>query len=98
MQTDWETTARSKRATLHDAISPAWRLTDAEIPDIHRLRDVTQFIQRFLNPLELKITNATPVVILDQIQKLEWSAFEVTRAFCHRASIAHQLVRILHLW
>jgi len=91
---DWQKKATLKRASLFKAIPPPWRLAASDIPSASRLKDVTIFITRYLTPLELSITNASPKIILQQIRLLNWSAIEVTRAFCHRAALAHQLVQL----
>lgn len=41
------------------------------------------------------ITESSAVAILANIHAAIWSAEEVTRAFCHRAALAHQLVNCL---
>lgn len=90
---DWRRTAKSKRAALFASFPPGWRLASGEIPPVSRLKDVVQFISRYLTPLELQITNEVPIRILENVRNLNWSAVEVTQAFCHRAALAHQLVR-----
>jgi amidase len=89
---DWQQKASQKRASLYDAIPPAWRLNMDDVPSVSQLPDVTTFITQYLNPFEQQITNAAPAVILDKIRHLNWTAVEVCRAFCHRAALAHQLV------
>ena len=87
---NWEKIAQAKRQALLDSIPPAWRLK--RIPNPSQLRDVVTFSARFLTPLEFQITNTPTIEILHALRTSKWSAVEVTRAFCHRASIAHQLV------
>lgn len=89
----WEPIASAKRASLLGLIPPEWRLDLKELPSPSRLRDFSGYIIRFLNPRELHITDSPSDAILAEIRSGEWSAVEVTRAFCHRAAIAHQLVR-----
>jgi len=49
-----------------------------------------------LTARELEITCVQDAVaLLEKIHSKEWSAFEVTVAFCKRASIAQQLVNCL---
>lgn len=88
----WESIASAKRASLINLIPPTWRISPSDIPSTSRLRDFGDYICRFLNPQELEITNASSSIILAHIRSAEWSAVDVTRAFCHRAAIAHQLV------
>ena len=89
----WQATAYAKKASLIDLIPIKWRLKASETPSIARLRDFTAYICQFLDPQELEITNASSSKILANIRSGEWTAADVTRAFCHRAAIAHQLVR-----
>ena len=79
-------------ASLLDAIPAAWRFSDTDVPSDSQLKDFTSFIVRFLSPLERDITSSKVAVLLDNVQSLRWSAVEITRAFCHRAALAHQLV------
>lgn len=88
----WQTIASAKKASLLNLIPPGWRLDPSNIPPTARLRDFGDYICRFLNPQELAITNACSSVILACLRSGEWKAVDVTRAFCHRAAIAHQLV------
>ncbi|KAF2703356.1 amidase [Pleomassaria siparia CBS 279.74] len=92
---NWQHVASTKKLSLFSLIPLAWRLRESDIPPVSRLKDVTTFIARFLSPLEQQITTATVSVILENIQSFNWSAAEVTRAFCHRAALAHQLVNCL---
>lgn len=49
-----------------------------------------------LSPREIEITTSQDATtILERIRQRAWSAEEVTRAFCKRAAMAHQLVRCL---
>lgn len=89
---NWESLASAKRASLLSLIPSKWRLDLKEVPSTSKLRDFTAYVPRFLDPRELQITNASSDAILANIRAAEWSAVEVTRAFCHCAAIAHQLV------
>lgn len=88
----WQAIASAKRASLIDLIPSRWRIDQSEIPSTSRLRDFGDYICRFLNPRELEITSASSNTILTHIRSGEWGAADVTRAFCHRAAIAQQLV------
>lgn len=88
----WETIAAAKKARLLSLIPQPWRINLADVPSTTALRDVTHYICRFLHPLEVEITESLPDKILEKIRSLEWTSLEVTRAFCHRAALAHQLV------
>ncbi|KAH6864999.1 amidase signature domain-containing protein [Alternaria rosae] len=92
---DWRRAVSAKRASIANAIPPAWRLSDDEIPSTEILKDLTAFITRFLSPLEQQITTAPVSVLTSNICSFQWSAVEITRAFCHRAALAHQLTPCL---
>ncbi|KAL2048092.1 hypothetical protein N7G274_000003 [Stereocaulon virgatum] len=91
----WQSIASAKNASLIDLIPPRWRIKLSDVPPISRLRDFGGYICRFLNPQELEITNASSNAILAHIRSGEWGAADVTRAFCHRAAVAHQLTHCL---
>lgn len=88
----WRAKGEAKRQSILDAIPDKWRLT-ATIPSAEEQRDVTgAFIQQFLNQREIEITESDAVDIVAQTCSGQWTAVEVTEAFCHRAAVAHQLV------
>ena len=91
---DWQSVANAKKASLLASIPSKWRLEASDIPSTLVLCDVRGYISRFLSPWELDITNATSINILANVRSGDWSSVDVTRAFCHRAAIAHQLVRV----
>lgn len=88
----WQSDAQGKRTSLIELIPPKWRIPSSDIPSVTRLRDFGEYICRFLDRRELEITNAPSSRILANIRSGEWTSVDVTRAFCHRASVAHQLV------
>jgi amidase len=90
---NWQQLANEKRESILAAIPQEWRLKS--VPSAEEQRDVTgSYIQRFLNEKEKEITETDAVNIVKKTSRGEWSAVDVARAFCHRAAIAHQLVRI----
>ena len=54
------------------------------------------FIQNFLLKEEVDITETDAVGIVEKTSTGKWTAEEVATAFCHRASLAHQLTNCLH--
>lgn len=95
MLADWESRAEAKRDAIFNSIPEKWRL--AKIPSTEEQKDVTgSYIQQFLNEKETAITETDAVGIAEKVAAGEWSAVDVTEAFCHRASVAHQLVNCLH--
>ncbi|XHG08438.1 hypothetical protein AWENTII_011537 [Aspergillus wentii] len=92
----WQSLGAAKRQSILDAIPPKWRIQEP-IPPPAELRDVTgPYIQQFLKAREIEITETDAVGIVDKTTTGNWTAVEVTEAFCHRAALAHQLVSCLH--
>lgn len=95
MVADWQSRAEAKRAAILKSIPDKWRLQ--KIPSPEEQKDVTgPYIQQFLNEKEIEITETDAVGIAEKVAAGTWSAVSVTEAFCHRASLAHQLVNCLH--
>lgn len=93
MASTWEKTAKAKREAVQALIPEKWRLKDP-VPSADTLRDVTGgYIQQFLTPREVEITETDAVGIVQRTTTGNWTAVEVAEAFCHRAALAHQLVR-----
>ncbi|GME52611.1 putative general amidase GmdA [Neofusicoccum parvum] len=91
----WQDLATAKRRSLLDAFPVQWRLLPSQTPPSSRLADVTGFIRQHLDPAELNITDASADTIIERLRSGDLSATEVTRAFCHRAALAHQLTNCL---
>jgi len=97
MNETWETQAKAKRDSINKSIPEEWRLS-SPIPSAEQQRDVTgSFICQYLSKHEIDITETDAVGIVQKTTTGQWSAAGVAEAFCHRASLAHQLVRILYL-
>ena len=94
MASDWQKAATGKRDAILATIPQKWKLSN--IPTSEEQKDVTQYVQQFLDKKEVDITETDAVGIAEKIAVGEWSAVDVTEAFCHRAAIAHQLVSIIH--
>lgn len=87
----WQQLAKTKYDSLVGSIPKKWRLST--IPTADEQRDVTgAFIQRFLSDREIEITEMDANAIVIKTTNGRWSAEEVATAFCHRASLAQQLV------
>ena len=92
---DWKSLASKKREDILLSIPEKWRLAPDKLPSNEEQRDVTKYVQQFLSQKEIEITETDVVDIAEKTTTGTWSAVEVTEAFCHRASLAHQLVSIL---
>ncbi|KAL2012127.1 hypothetical protein VTN00DRAFT_4845 [Thermoascus crustaceus] len=92
----WKALGEAKRQAVLDLIPEKWRIKDP-IPPATEVRDVTgSYIQQFLSPREIEITETDALGIAQQTTSGNWTAVEVAEAFCHRAALAHQLVNCLH--
>lgn len=86
----WQDLARQKREAISAAIPVEWRLE--KVPSIEDQVDVTEYIKQYLTEQEITITQTPADGIAKKVAEGAWTAEEVTRAFCHRAALAHQLV------
>ncbi|KAF2870376.1 amidase signature domain-containing protein [Massariosphaeria phaeospora] len=94
MTESWEARAREKREAVLALISKEWRI---ENPPVDKQVDVTgKYVQQFLTEREVEVTETTAEEIVKYTASGQWHAEEVTRAFCHRAALAHQLLHCLH--
>ena len=92
MTESWQTAAKAKRDATNKLIPEQWRFTST-IPTAEEQRDVTgDYIWRYLSKREIEITETDAVDIVKHTTTGQWKAEEVIKAFCHRASLAHQLV------
>ncbi|MCJ1402542.1 Acetamidase [Xylographa trunciseda] len=92
----WQEKATAKRDSVNALIPEPWRL-EAPVPSTDKQRDVTgKFLWQYLSDREVQITESNAVEIVNHTTTGDWTAEEVTKAFCHRASLAHQIVNCLH--
>ncbi|CAZ84548.1 unnamed protein product [Tuber melanosporum] len=91
MTKNWKSIAEAKNAETKAKIPREWLipLPPAEI------RDVTGYASQFLTPAEIAITESTAHELVGKLAYGKYSSLEVTKAFCHRATIAHQLTNCL---
>ena len=89
---EWERRAQSKRQALEDLIPLEWQLSQSALRNSSYIRDLSSCVEKYISPYESEITQSSATDLLARIKTGDLTAFEVTRAFCHRASIAHQLV------
>lgn len=95
MASDWKSRASTKQQSILNSIPEKWRIS--KVPSTEEQKDVTgAYAQQFFSSQELQITETDAFGIAEKVAAGEWSAVEVTEAFCHRASVAHQLVRVIN--
>ena len=88
----WQAIAKEKFEAISKSIPQAWKLSS--VPSIPDKRDVTgSVITDSLSQQERVITETDAVGIVAKTTTGQWKAIDVLDAFCHRASLAHQLVR-----
>ena len=89
----WQSVAEAKREAISQSIPQPWRISN--IPTAAEQRDVTgDYVRQWLTKEEVEITEMDAIDVVGKTCAGIWTAEEVTRAFCHRASLAHQLVNI----
>ena len=90
----WKEISEKAREKLYASIPLEWRIPKDKLPPPEQ-RDVTNFPAKcgILTDAELAITESFATAIVEKVASGEWRAEDVTRGFCKRAAIAHQLVR-----
>lgn len=94
---NYQVIAAEKKAQQCDKILKDWRLSTNEFPDGANLMDVPTTCG-VLSDIEIKITSDyDATALLEKLKAGVWSVEQVTVAFCKRAAIAHQLVRLTEI-
>lgn len=87
----WEKTASDKKARIAASIPLEWRLktepTEDSVMDYPKKSGI-------MSAAELAITESSAVDLVAQMAAGKLTSVAVTTAFCKRAALAHQLVRI----
>lgn len=95
MAEEWKKISERAKAKVDESIPQKWRikghLSSSELTDVRSV----PFSSGILSEHEIVITNTSAVDIVINIAHSVWSAEDVTRAFCKRAAIAHQVTRCL---
>lgn len=90
----WQEVAAKRSHDINSKIPDEWLLS-GNVLKSHKPMDLPRE-SGILSSRELDITELRAVDILAAIRERRISAVEVTRAFCKRAAIAHQVVSIEH--
>ena len=89
----WQDAARMKADETWAKIPAQWRLDPSIIEEAQSRTDITGgFIEKLLSSDEVKITSFHTIALALAIRDRDFTAQQVTTAFCKRAAIAHQLV------
>ena len=93
----WKEISDKAKEKLSASIPPEWRISKDKLPSPEQ-SNVTNFPATcgILTEREAAITDSYATDIVKRIAAGEWKAEDVTWAFCKRAAIAHQLVRVYH--
>ncbi|SCU81936.1 LAMI_0B08284g1_1 [Lachancea mirantina] len=94
--TDYKSVAAQKREARDQAFLEKWLIPEEKLPSAD-VKDVLSWPLKsgYLTGEEITITESTYNEMHEKIKCKEWSAYQIASAFCHRASIAHQLVNCL---
>ncbi|KAL1408748.1 hypothetical protein Q8F55_005561 [Vanrija albida] len=92
---DWAQRAAAKRAARDALLPPDTLLPPGTVPASTADVSAVPRTCGLLSAQELEITESDTGDILARLASGQWSAEAVTRAFCRRASIAHQLTNCL---
>jgi amidase len=94
MSTKWWDIAQEKRQAVNSLLPEKWKTTKP-IPPVAELPDVTDYAASFPSETEREITaQYTASELVGKLARREYTAVQVIEAFCHRATIAHELVPI----
>ncbi len=87
----WEEIANDKKARIKASIPKEWLLKHPPTED-----SVMRYPEEsgILKPEELAITESTATQLVAQMATGKLTSVAVTTAFCKRAALAHQLVRL----
>lgn len=91
--------AAKAQEKLFSSIPSEWRISKDKLPPLEQL-NVIDFPEKsgILTEAELAITDSYATDIVKKIAAGEWKAEDVTRAFCKRAAIAHQVASVQHIF
>jgi hypothetical protein len=89
----WEFITKNKREQILSSIPLHWRLGDQKLDRLKCYQNVCTILPTYLNIIEQAITSLSTADLLSAIGTGDYGASEVTSAFTHHATLAHQLVR-----
>ena len=89
----WQRIAQKAELLRDSTIPPEWLLIDPVSGDVRNVMKVP-YTCGVMTEIELALTDKDATSLLEMLKSGRVSSFDVTLAFCKRAAIAHQLVRI----
>lgn len=89
----WEDISKRAKARVFESIPSEWLVSEDKLPPADQA-GVLDFPSKsgLFSENEILITTSSATHIVQTIASGEWTALEVTQAFCKRAAVAHQLV------
>lgn len=84
----WQETAEKKRQSVLSQIPPEWILKDKPSD----VRNTDEYLNSVLPADENEITHKSLIQLVGDIKSKTLTSYEITKAFCHRAALAHQLI------
>jgi amidase len=94
--TNYKVLSAKKKAQQESKIPQEWRIDKDNFHDDLNVMSVPETCG-VLSDLDIRITTVEDATALAvEIKAGTWSVEQVTTAFCKRAAISHQLVRISH--
>ncbi|GME67568.1 unnamed protein product [[Candida] boidinii] len=85
----WQEKAKAKRESVLNSIPKEWILDT--IPTPEECPNANVFLDNYLPDEENSITHSTALGLVNKILNKELTSYEITKAFCHRTAILHQL-------
>lgn len=93
IQEPWKKKAESKVLDMKSKIPREWILTKADLEDAGNQRSLTgPYFGKFLGDRHVTIIRNDSVQLVEKIKYRQYTALEVTQAFCHAAAIAQRIV------
>lgn len=89
----WEEAVETKRRERESRLPSKWLIPSDQLPpsDVLNVQNLPRTLG-WLSDREIEITEAGVSEILSKIASRQWTSREVTEAFAHRTTIAHQLL------
>jgi len=85
----WEEITKKKRESVFNQIPQEWII---EVPSITKAPNTRDYLDKILPKDEVSITDQSLLQLGEKIKNGELTSVQVTKAFCHRAALAHQII------
>ncbi|KAI4259357.1 MAG: hypothetical protein L6R42_004594, partial [Xanthoria sp. 1 TBL-2021] len=93
----WQATARTKVADIHSSIPKEWLLSDMDLDKAKKQRTLSgPYIEQYLTDDDKGIIGNDSLRLVEKIKRREYTAVDVTRAYCKTAAVAQQINNCLH--